>query len=143
MGSEPKVSDWTTISKEFVSHLETINIPYQLVSPGDHRTNPAERAIQTFKNHFIAMLSGTDLDFPGNCWDLLIPQANITLNLLRSARVQPQLSAYAMIHGNFDYNTTPLSPPGCKIAIHDRADERNSLAEHATRGYYIGPALQH
>ena len=48
-----------------------------------------------------------------------------------------------MIHGNFDYNTTPLAPPGCKIAIHDRADERKSWAEHATRGYYVGPALKH
>ena len=91
------------ISHEFKDHLESINLSYQLVSPGDHRANPAERAIQTYKNHFIAMLSGTDPDFPTNCWDLLIPQANIKLNFLRSARVQPQLSAYAMIHGNFDY----------------------------------------
>ena len=46
-----------------------------------------------------------------------------------------------MIHGNFDYNQTPLGPPGCKIAIHDRAGERRTWAEHASRGWYIGPAL--
>ena len=92
------------ISKDFKDHLATINLPYQLVSPGDHRANPAERAIQTFKNHFIAMLSGADPEFPVDCWDLLIPHADISLNLLRSSRVQSQLSAYALIHGNFDYN---------------------------------------
>ena len=73
------------ISKEFKDHLSSINFPFQLVSPGDHRANPAERATQTFKNHFIAMLSGTNPDFPDNCWDILIPQANISLNLLRSS----------------------------------------------------------
>ena len=55
------------ISRDFKEHLSSINLPFQLVSPGDHRANPAERAIQTFKNHFIAMLSGTDPDFPTNC----------------------------------------------------------------------------
>ena len=41
------------ISKDFKDHLTSINLPFQLVSPGDHRANPAERAIQTFKNHFL------------------------------------------------------------------------------------------
>ena len=89
------------------------------------------------------MLSGTDPEFPKNCWDLLVPQANISLNLLRSSRIQPKLSAYALIHGNFNYNATPMAPPGCKIVIHDRAGERKSWAEHASRGYCIGPALHH
>ena len=112
-----------------------VRVSYDLAKP---RTNPAERAIQTFKNHFIVMLSGTDPEFPDNCWDLLISQANISLNLLRSSQVQPRLSACAMIHGNFNYNATPLAPPGCKIAIHDRAGERKSWTEHASKGYYIG-----
>mmetsp|Transcript_27774 Transcript_27774/g.57545 ORF Transcript_27774/g.57545 Transcript_27774/m.57545 type:complete len:567 (-) Transcript_27774:1911-3611(-) len=131
------------ISRDFKDHLSSINLPFQLVSPGDHRANPAERAIQTFKNHSIAMLSGADPEFPTNCWDLLIPQANISLNLLRASRIQPKLSAYALVHGSFDYNQIPLAPPGCKIAIHDRAGERRTWAEHASRGFYIGPALEH
>ena len=131
------------ISRDFNDHLTSINLPFQLASPVDHRANPAKCAIQTFKNHFIAMLSGVDPDFLTNCWELLIPQANISLNLLRASRVQPKLSAYAMIHGVFDYNQTPLAPPGCKIAIHDRAGEPRTWAEHASRGFYVGPALDH
>ena len=89
------------------------------------------------------MLSGADLDFPDSCWDLLIPQANISLNLLQSARMKLKLSVYAMIYGNFDFDLISLAPPGYKIAIHDRANERKIWDEHARKGYYDGPAMQH
>ena len=87
-------------------------ITYQLVPPHNHRTNLAERAIQTFKNHFKAGLATVDPDFPLAEWDRLIPQAEITLNLLHASRVNPKLSAYAYIFGEFNYNATPLAPPG-------------------------------
>eukprot|EP00536_Pseudo-nitzschia_multiseries_P007808 jgi/Psemu1/18800/gm1.18800_g len=46
-------------------------------SPSSH----AKRVIQTFKNHFKAVLNGVDEAYPVDDWDLLIPQALITLNL--------------------------------------------------------------
>ena len=36
--------------------ITTMHIKYQLVPLSNHRANGAERAIQTFKNHFIAGL---------------------------------------------------------------------------------------
>ena len=48
-----------------------------------------------------------------------------------------------MIHGDFDYNQTPLPPPGCKITIDDRAGERRTWAEHVSRVFYAGPAMEH
>ena len=41
-------------------------IKYQVVPPHQHRRNPAERAIRTFKNHFIAGLCSTDEKIPFN-----------------------------------------------------------------------------
>ena len=79
--------------------MEKENINYQLVPQHIHGSNLAERAIQTFKNHLKSGLATVDPDFPLAEWDRLIPQANITLNLLRSARVNPKLSAYAYIFG--------------------------------------------
>jgi hypothetical protein len=35
----------------------------------NHRVNAAERAIQTFKNHFIAGLATVDKTFPMQLWD--------------------------------------------------------------------------
>ena len=56
---------------------------YQLVPPHTHRSNAAERAIRTFKAHFLSILAGVAPDLSRNIWDLLLPQAELTLNLLR------------------------------------------------------------
>ncbi len=37
---------------------------HELVPPDNHRSNLAERAIQTFKHHFISILSDVDDKFP-------------------------------------------------------------------------------
>jgi hypothetical protein len=48
-------------------------------------------------------------------WDRLLPQAEITLNLLRTSRLHPELSSAAHFRGLVDYNKTAFAPPGCKI----------------------------
>ena len=111
--------------------------------PHQHRRNAAERAIQTWKNHFISGLSSTDPTFPLNAWDYLLPQCDITLNLLRSSRRQPHLSAHACLFGNYDFNRTPLAVPGTRVVIHDTSDQRPTFAPHGTDGYYVGPSLEH
>ena len=40
------------------------NCTIQLVPPDNHRQNLAERAMQTFKNHFKAVIAGVDNNFP-------------------------------------------------------------------------------
>jgi hypothetical protein len=55
---------------------------FQLVPPEMHHCNRAERAIRTFKDHFLSILGGVDQSFPPYLWDLLLPQTELTLNLL-------------------------------------------------------------
>jgi hypothetical protein len=86
-------------SKDIVKEIENKGLIYQVASPGDHRLNHAERAIQTFKNHFIAILYGTDSDFPAKQWDRLIKQAVMALNMCRPSRINPKLSAYQQVYG--------------------------------------------
>jgi hypothetical protein len=81
-------------SKELIEEIKNIELRYQIASPGDHQLNHAERAIQTFKNHFIAILYGTGSGFPAKQWDRLIGQAVMTLNMCRPSRINPKLSAY-------------------------------------------------
>jgi hypothetical protein len=90
----------------------TNDVEYQLVPPHRHRRNAAERAIRTFKEHFVAGLSSDDPHFPLHLWDRLFSQAEITLNLLRTSRERPQLSAAAHFHGLIDYNKTYFAQPG-------------------------------
>ena len=123
--------------------MDLRDIDFQLAPPNVHRRNAAERAIRTFKNHFIAGLCSTDPDFPLHLWDCLLPHALITLNLLRGSRINPQLSAYAQVHGAFDFNRTPLAPPGTRVYVHEKPNARGTWAPHAVPGFYIGPALHH
>ena len=113
----------------------------ELVPPGVHRRNAAERAIRTFQNHFIAGLCSVDKAFPLHLWDQLLPQAEITLNLLRASRINPKLSAWAQLHGTFDYNRTPLAPPGIRVLAHEKPKDRTTWSAHGADGWYVGPAL--
>jgi hypothetical protein len=78
----------------------------------EHRINVVERAIRTFKNHLIANLCTIDSHFPLTDWDRLLPQTTLTLNLLRSSRIHPSLSAHASLFGQFNFNRTPIAPTG-------------------------------
>jgi len=118
------------------------DIDYQLAPPGIHRRNAAERAIRTFKNHFIAALCSVDKDFPLHLWDKLLPQAEITLNLLRASRINPKLSAWAQLFGTFDFNRTPLAPPGIRVIAHEKPADRTTWSPHGDDGWYVGPALE-
>jgi hypothetical protein len=130
-------------STELIEAIESKGIDYQIASPGDHRLNHAERAIQTFKNHFISTLYGTDSTFPANQWCQLIRQAVMILNMCRASRINPKLSAYHQIWGNFDFNRTPMAPPGCKVIVHERGLERGAWVSHGIAGFYIRPAMHH
>ena len=68
-------------------------VQLQLVPPDMHRQNAAEREIQTFKAHFLAIFAGVVPYFPRYLWDLLLPQTKMTLNLQRQATANPSISA--------------------------------------------------
>ena len=66
---------------------------YQLVPPNVHRRKVAERAIQTFKAHFLEILAGVDPDFPKFMWKNLLVQTELTINLLRRATLNQRIYA--------------------------------------------------
>ena len=47
------------------------------------------------------------------------------------------------MEGNFDYNATPLVPPGMKVVAHEPVDKRPSWGFNGEEAWTIGPALQH
>jgi hypothetical protein len=118
-GFKPKLQTLDNEASAALTNFFTVNdIDYQLVPPHCHRRNAAECTIRTFKEHFVAGLSSADPTFPLHLWDRLLPQAEITLNLLRTSRLHPQLSSVAHFHGLVDYNKTAFAPPGCNIIAH-------------------------
>ena len=130
-------------SQDLISAMVKKNVTHQLVPPHNHRANAAERAIQTFKSHFKAGLDSLDPAFPVTEWDRLLPQAFLTLNLLRSSPINSNLSAHAFMNGQFDFRATPLAPPGTKVLLHHKPRHRHSWDPHGQEGFYIGPSLHH
>ena len=105
-------------SAELQNALKKHDVTYEKVPPDMHRRNAAERAVRTFKNHFLAGIASIDPTFPITQWDRLLHQAEITLNLLHNSRVNKKLSAYAYVFDNFVFDKTPLAPPGTRVAVH-------------------------
>jgi hypothetical protein len=128
-------------SESLKDYMHDEGVNFQLVPPGVHRRNAAERAIQTFQNHFIAILCGTDHDFPLHLWDQLLPQALLTLNLLHGSRLNQKLSAWSHMNGPCNYNRTPLAPPGTRVLVHEKPVDRETWSPHGIDGWYVGPAL--
>ena len=123
--------------------LKEAGITPELAPVSAHRTNRAERAIRTWKNHFIAMLAGIDPDCPLSLWEEFIEQAELTLNLMRDSPCNAILSAYEGLCGRFDLNKTPIAPVGTKVLVHDTPEKRGSWEAHGQQGFYTGRALLH
>ena len=58
-------------------------------------------------------------------------------NLLRQSRINPTLSAHAQLHCQFDFNATPLVPPGTKVIVHQKPSNRQSWTPRGKDGWYI------
>jgi hypothetical protein len=116
---------------------------YQLVPPDVHRCNAAERAIQTFKSHFLAIIADLPPAFPCYLWDLLLPQTELTINLLRQSSITPSMSAWEHFNGPFDYNATLLLPLGCPVIIHNKPSTHRSWDFCSADGFYVGVSLEH
>ena len=123
--------------------MEDKNENFQLVPPKLHQQNAEERAIQTFKNHFIAGIVSTHNDFPLSLWCRLLPQAIVTLNLLRLSIINPTLSAHDQLHGHFDFNATPFATPVKKAIVHQNPTIRQSWAQLGKDGWYIDRSKDH
>jgi hypothetical protein len=114
-GYKPKMNVMDNQATKYIKKFLTVkDCALQVVEPHNHQVNAAERAIQTFKDAFIAALATTDSEFPLQLWDKLAPQVQNTLNLLRRARINPNISAYEALNGPYNWDRYPLTPPGCK-----------------------------
>ena len=94
-------------------------------------------------NHFISGLCSVDKNFPLHLWCRLLDQAELTLNMLRMSRINPNLSAHEQLHGIHDFNATPLAPLGTKCIAHEKSSQCGTWAPHGQHGSYVGAAPKH
>ena len=60
------------ISEAYKEEILATNMSYQLFPPDDPRRNISEIAIQTWKNHFVGVLSGKAATFVLHLWCQII-----------------------------------------------------------------------
>jgi hypothetical protein len=143
-GFKPKLNMMDNQATKHIKRFLTKNeCKHQLVEPHNHRVNAAERAIQMFKDAFIAALATTDSDFPLQLWDKIIPQVQDRLNMMRTSRINLTISAYEALNGPYDWNRYPLAPLRCKAVVYEDGDSRGSWASCGVDGWYLGPSKDH
>ena len=93
------------------------------------------------KAHFLSILAGIANTFPNKLWGLIIPQTELTLNLLIQSTLNPKISVWGYLQGTFDYKATPIGPHGYPIMIHRKTSTRKSWDFRGKEGWSIGVAL--
>ncbi len=76
----------------------------ELIPPEFHCRNIAKDGICMEKNHVIAILARLSESFLIWMWSELLPQAELTLNILCPSYLWPQLSSHTYLFRKFDFN---------------------------------------
>jgi hypothetical protein len=130
-------------AQQFLETIESHDIEWELVPPHNHRRNVAERAIQTAKGHIIANMLGCDPTFPLREWHRILPQIEMTLNMLRPSNIRPTVSAHTYVYGIHDYNRMPLAPLGCATQCFASNTQRQTFGAHSMDSWYVGTSDEH
>ena len=102
----------------------------ELVPPEEHQRNMAKKSIQTFKDHFVGVLSGCAKTMPMHLWCQLLPQVERQLLLLRQSQVNPGMSAYAHVYqGQHNYSKHPFVPIGMESLVHVKPHKQWTYAK--------------
>ena len=67
----------------------------------------------------------------------------MTLNMLCALHMNPKLSVYELLKGNFEFNSSSLAPPISKVVIHEKPQQWKFWAPHGNQAWYIGLELEH
>ena len=131
------------LSHDYKQAIIDNEMQYELVPAGQHRRNVAEKAIQTWKAHFISVLCGVSLSFPMNLWDTMLEQVDMTCNMQRMSNANPKVSAHAYLNGPHDFNRMPLAPLGIDCMMYITPDKRKTFGTKAVKAWYTGTSKEH
>ena len=62
---------------------------------------------------------------------------------LRQTNINPNISAFAYLHGPHDYNAQPFVPIVVEAMIHNKPSRRRTFAQHCSKGFVIGSSPEH
>jgi hypothetical protein len=130
-------------TKQIKKFLTKEECKLQLIKTHNHRVNAAERAIQTFKDAFIAALGTTNQDFPLHLWNKITPQVINMLNMMHTLCNHPTKAAYKILNNPYNWNCYHHAPLSCKAVIYKDGDTRGLWASRGINGWYLGSSIDH
>ena len=130
-------------SKEVEAFVAEQQAEIQYTPPDMHRTNPAERAIQTWKSCKKSSLASVPTDFPLALWCRMCTQVDLSVNIVRKCRQNPLLSAWAAMNGEYHFDAHPIAPPGTQMMMHEKPGRRKTWGFNAKKAWYLGPCFKH
>ena len=63
--------------------------------------------------------------------------------MLCTSRLHSHMSSFTHMDSPFDYNTTPIAPPGIKILVYETPQQHKTWDQHGIDAWYIGYCLDH
>ena len=130
-------------SKDVETFIASQQADIQYSPPDMHRTNPAERAIQTWKSCKKSSLASVPPEFPISLWCRMCQQVDLSVNIIRKCRQNPLLSAWAAMEGEYHFDATPIAPPGTQLMMHEKPNRRPTWGPNAKKAWYLGPCFKH
>eukprot|EP00957_Ditylum_brightwellii_P208657 15358398-Ditylum_brightwellii.AAC.1 len=109
-------------SRDLQQRIQAQQTKLQFTPPKMYCTNAAEKTMQTWKNHFLSGLSSLPSDFPITYWCRLVPQANLTLNIMHPCCINANISTHTAMMGCYNFKANPMAPPGTKAYIHTKTN---------------------
>ena len=107
-----------------------------------HRANSAERAIQTYKDHFMSTIAARDPQCPLQYWTEAVPFCERTLNLMRPG--PDNISAFQAYWGyKYDFNAHPIAPWGTRVETYTPRELRTTFESRSEAAWYMGPSKAH
>jgi hypothetical protein len=111
-------------------------VKLQYCPPDMQCTNPAKRAVCTWKNHFTVGLASH------RCCQLTT-QSNATLNMMRPCHPNPLLSAHKALEETFSFDATLMAPLGTEVLMHQKPSQRKTWGYHAAKAWHLSHAATH
>ena len=72
----------------------------------------------------------------------MFPQCLIMLKLLLVSHINPNLSAYDQVHGEYDFNCTPLAPTSTRFIYNGKSAVWGTWETHSVDGWYVVSSIR-
>ncbi len=101
-----------------------------------------KKSIQTFKDHFVGVLSGCAKIMPMHLWCQLLPQVDRQLLLLWQSWVNPGMLAYAHVYqGQHNYSKHPFVPIRMESLVHVKPHKWRTYAQQCKKSLSLAHHL--